>query len=59
MELMFSMMPGGPLDNTSSGRNLANTRKNIDGQFQKPSAANPTPEMMKYLNSLDGKLPSV
>lgn len=38
---MMSMMPGGPLDTSQSGQNLADTRKNMDGTFAKPTGMAP------------------
>ena len=35
------MMPGGPLDTSQSGKNLAETRKNIDATFIEPTGMAP------------------
>lgn len=53
---MMSMLPGGPLDTSQSGQNLAETRKNMDGTFAKPTAMAPE-HVLRMMDANGGKLP--
>ena len=53
---MMSMLPGGPLDTSQSGQNLAETRKNMEGTFAKPPGLAP-PHVVKMIDENGGKLP--
>ena len=53
---MMSMLPGGPLDTSQSGQNLAETRKNMDGTFAAPTGMAP-PHVLKMIDENGGKLP--
>jgi len=38
---MMAMMPGGALDTSQSGKNLADTRMNMESNFAKPTGMAP------------------
>lgn len=40
-QLMMAMMPGGALDTSQSGKNLADTRMNMESNFAKPTGMAP------------------